>query len=271
MAKYSRSEGRWTVSSTLVGWGVTAVAILLVGFFLVGMYIGYGMGVEEGKQVVREEIRSGDTKDDVSDQIASLVEDRNTQKNSNNPPEFDSTDQSNNVNSSGTSAEDGAFTESDLGISNDESGSKKSSVNTSPQDTQSSSQTTNSSQEETDSDRIPAIDSNRQQSTESSAQESNGQTTSYEDISTADTSTLRTYFTIQTVSFKKRQYADRAAERLRDLGHSVSINNALVNGIQYYRVRVGSFRSREKARTYANDMENRGEIEDYWISQVTRK
>jgi len=262
MTKYRRqSGGRWTISSTLMGWGVTAVAILLVGFFLVGMYVGYGMGVEEGKKQVREQVRADNESGNVSDQIARLARDSTESKAVGNQKAdgMASKDRAQSADQGNTGPRNGAFTEDELGI-----GSEPDQKSQSPSADSENNEKTD--QESTSSDRISAVESEPEEKNTTESQSTD------EGLgSQTDTSELKQFYTIQTVSFKKQQFADRAAERLRDLGHTVSINDAVVNGTQYFRVRVGEFPTRKKAQTYANDMKNRGEIEDYWISQVTRE
>lgn len=284
MAKYRQREGgTWTISSSLMGWGVTGIAILLVGFFLAGIYVGYGMGIEEGKQQVRSDLKqSGDGDGEVSDQIAQLIDEKQQQSDTDS-------DGSSAEEDAGTDSRSGAFTEEDLGFltegSDTESGGTEvaQTVDQGPDGTSGSGQTESTSSEqgseslyggqassdETADEEETTEEETTQQTTASSTDAD--EPSPYGDIQTGDTDELQTFYTIQTVSFERQDYAKEEADRIRNLGHSVMINEAMVNETQYYRVRVGVFPTRSQAQEYADKMQQRGEIEDYWISQVTRE
>lgn len=91
---------------------------------------------------------------------------------------------------------------------------------------------------------------------------STGQESSYSSSSPSGS------FTIQAVSTPYEERARNYAETLREKGHEVHIMQVMIDGKQYHRVRVGSFSTRESAKAYAEDMVDRGDIEDFWISKV---
>lgn len=75
-------------------------------------------------------------------------------------------------------------------------------------------------------------------------------------------------FTIQAVSTPYEKRAREYANNLQEKGHEVHIMKVMIDGKQYHRVRVGSFSTREDAKNYAEEMVERGDIDDYWISKV---
>lgn len=280
MAKYQRRKhGSWTISSTLLGWGVTGAAVLLVGFFLTGLYIGYGMGMEEGKKQLREEIRTSGEQGQISDQIAELIDRQQSQA-----ADTSATDRAERSNEPATVETDtpgsqvnGAFTEEDLGFSGEGEESKPASgaVDQSPSqdDVATSGSDGNGSEENSANDLYPGADEDTG-STDTSGEQTvdpNTEISPYDYDRSSDTEDLESFFTIQTVSFQRQDYAKRSADELRADGHSVTVNQTLVNDTTYYRVRVGVFTTRSQARKYADEMVDRGEIEDYWISKVQRE
>lgn len=285
MAKYKRrSSGSWTISSTLLGWGVTGVAVLLIGFFLVGLYIGYGMGIQEGKNQIRDELRASDGEGEVSDQIAQLIDEQRTSETEGNGDQTIKNQSSGGTDTGTTeSSTSGAFTEEDLGFLGKEGSAQKDTSNKSAsagssEQLSGSSSVSDGSQSQTSQDLYTGAESSDAEKPSTNSQEMQSESTvsetegsPYDFDRSADTEELENFFTIQTVSFQRNDYAREAAKRLREKGHSVTINKTEVDGTIYFRVRVGVFPTRNRARNYANKMQERGEIEDYWISEVTRE
>lgn len=77
------------------------------------------------------------------------------------------------------------------------------------------------------------------------------------------------YFTIQVMSGPSEQRAEQEADRLSDRGHKVGVFLTQQEEEELYRVRVGTFDSRDQAISYAEDMTEAGEINDFWVSRVT--
>jgi cell division septation protein DedD len=287
MAKYrQRSDSQWTISSTVMGWGVTGLAILFVGFFLAGIYVGYGMGIEEGKRQVRQDIKqTGSEEGETSDRIAQLIDEQDNQSApAGDTGQADAEQPSDAEEPSDTDGQEGAFTEEDLGFLTEGSDTdQEATVATQTVDQPPSEGAQTASEpdgtEEADQGGSSLYGGSEEESEDATSpdeptqaeEDTTEETSPYGDVETADTQELETFFTIQTVSFERRDYANRSADRLRDMGHSVMIEDATVNGTQYFRVRVGTFPTRSQAQEYAEGMTERGEIEDYWISQVSRE
>ncbi|MFP2897766.1 SPOR domain-containing protein, partial [Corallococcus sp. 4LFB] len=71
-------------------------------------------------------------------------------------------------------------------------------------------------------------------------------------------------FTLQLSAFQSRQDADRFAARLRDKGYAPYILAAEVPGKgTWYRVRMGSFASKEAAGRYLTDFKRETQIDAY--------
>lgn len=75
-------------------------------------------------------------------------------------------------------------------------------------------------------------------------------------------------YTIQAVSFLKESRAEREVENLESKGYEASITEKVINDQRYFRVRVGSFVDRTEADNAAQEMVEKGDINDYWISRV---
>jgi len=282
LAKYQRKRrGSWTISSTSLGWGVTGIAVLLVGFFLTGLYIGYGMGTEEGKQQLREEIRTSGEEGEISDQIAQLIDRQQSQGSDTSAGARSQTTTDNQAVESDTSGPgEGAFTEEDLGFLGEEGNNQAADGANAPSEPENQSQNqestgtspTNDTGENTADDLYPGSAQESGTSDESGGETVNqdSESSPYDYDRSSDTGELESFFTIQTVSFQRQDYARQAADKLRTAGHSVMVNETLVNDTTYFRVRVGAFTTRSQAREYADEMIDRGEIEDYWISKVER-
>ncbi|WP_244981920.1 SPOR domain-containing protein, partial [Corallococcus exercitus] len=71
-------------------------------------------------------------------------------------------------------------------------------------------------------------------------------------------------FTLQLSAFQSRQDADRFAARLRDKGYAPYILSAEVPGKgTWYRVRMGSFASKEAAGRYLTDFKRETQLDAY--------
>jgi cell division septation protein DedD len=74
-------------------------------------------------------------------------------------------------------------------------------------------------------------------------------------------------FTVQVASCPDRDYAEYLVDLYRGRGYDPFISEATVDGLRYYRVRVGAFDSYEGARAMQKDLLNRFSV-DGWIDQI---
>ncbi|HMV82622.1 MAG TPA: SPOR domain-containing protein [Blastocatellia bacterium] len=72
--------------------------------------------------------------------------------------------------------------------------------------------------------------------------------------------------TIQVGSFSDQAQASERVSRLESLGAKARVVKADVSGKTWYRVRVGGFKSREEAASYANKLKAQGAVQDFIIT-----
>ena len=89
---------------------------------------------------------------------------------------------------------------------------------------------------------------------------------SYQDLPNLDQ--LDEFFTIQVQSDTTPRRARRLSEQLQKLGHPATVRQTTIDEQHWYRVRIGVFRTRSRADSYALKMKNEGDINSYWISKV---
>lgn len=244
MPKYSkRDNSSWTLSSTALGWGSAVAVALLVFVFAFGVYFGYGWGWEQGREVGLSE------SPDIPDQLAKFRDE--TTAGFGTPPEEPADEYPDLEEERAYSAEDLGFLDEEL----EEPGSEPETVEK-IEEPEADEETT-----ETPSpvDRSPVPRPAEKESTVSEKIE--------EPQRTGET---QNFFVIQAASSQNRENAERAAEELRQQGHSVSIREATIGDQTWYRIRVGEFASRRAASDYAGEMVKDGQISDYWISQVEK-
>lgn len=66
------------------------------------------------------------------------------------------------------------------------------------------------------------------------------------------------YYTVQVGSYRNKNNADNYANEIRTKGYDVQIIEALVKGNTYYRVWVGKFTTMEQAKTFSKELESAG-------------
>ncbi len=238
MPRYSRRESKnWTLSSTVLGWLLTAAAILIVVFFGGGLYLGYnwGAGVEQpvtpdDQPAVLNEMELSD--DRIAELLAGLDEDF---------LELDSED----LETAATDAEPGVITDEDLGIVvEDEQPTEDRHV-----------------ERETDPGIQPEVPAEQRPDSPLP-----GVTEAPEPERAAE---LDEFYVIQVSSSASIENAEAFADELEAQGYPASIRETVVEGETWYRVRVGEFPNRSQAEQFAGEMVDAGLIdENYWISFV---
>jgi cell division septation protein DedD len=78
-------------------------------------------------------------------------------------------------------------------------------------------------------------------------------------------------YEIQVGSYKTRTRAETINERLRELGLAGSIRTRQVGSATYYRVRIGPYSSQGEAAKFLTWLRDVRDLEDSYISQVTRQ
>ncbi len=78
-------------------------------------------------------------------------------------------------------------------------------------------------------------------------------------------------YEIQVGSFKTRTRAETINERLRELGLAGNIRTRQVGSATYYRVRIGPYSSQGEAAKFLTWLRDVKDLEDSYISQVTRQ
>ncbi len=269
MPKYSKRESKaWTLSSTVVGWGLTGVAICLVAFFGIGVYFGYGWGYQEGKKVA-----VGKKGEFSSKQLAKLTE-GDTDFESSEPDKPELTDKI-----SSEQKNEAAISEKELGFLQDEPETKtesketaqKSKKKTPPPEIAESKagKAEKSEKKETAEDVLPTPETGKETSTEATETKTAEQTEAGEtDLDAEQTGVV---YVIQASSSKKKESAQNYANELEEKGYPAVVTKARVEGETWYRVRVGEFPTKDQARKFAEEMVNNGDIgKGYWVSTVTQ-
>lgn len=73
-------------------------------------------------------------------------------------------------------------------------------------------------------------------------------------------------YTVQIASFKKMGNAQKFAEQLKNKGYPAFITKALINSKgTWYRVRVGTFKNRNKARKYSKIIKSKEKLKTTYI------
>ena len=80
---------------------------------------------------------------------------------------------------------------------------------------------------------------------------------------------LTMFYTIQVESFTYRKKSKKLAEKLQKQEIPATIRSKRIQGQTWYRVRIGIFRSRTDAKTYAQRLKTNQKINQFWISKVT--
>jgi len=78
-------------------------------------------------------------------------------------------------------------------------------------------------------------------------------------------------YEIQVGSYKTRTRAESINERLKELGVAGNIRTRKVGGATYYRVRIGPYSSQGEAAKFLTWLRDVKDLEDSYISQVTRQ
>lgn len=78
-------------------------------------------------------------------------------------------------------------------------------------------------------------------------------------------------YTVQVSSHKNRNSALSVHENLEDAGYIAFIQEALIRGEKWYRVRVGNFSTRSEAEAQAKALENDPNIsgQGFWVDQIS--
>lgn len=238
MPEYSaRSEGSWTISTTMLGWGLLGLALVVVVFFLAGMYVGYNRGLQDGfaqaeRSAPPDRVAEGPSASDPAAETAGGT-----------PPR----QQPDTAPRRGGPGEEITITDREIDGARDVSTG-------SPSRAESRKDESASAREAP-----PAMPGGSPTDEEVSSREP----TSPPQVGSEP------FYTVQIASSQKRPNAERMRDRLRDRGHDATISEASVNGRRFYRVRVGNFPTRDAASRYAEAMVDEGDVDDYWISRVS--
>lgn len=239
MPEYSsRSEGSWTISTTVLGWGLLGLALVVVVFFLAGMYVGYNRGLQDGlarteRPAPPDRLAEGPSAPDPAGETVTGTPPR---KQPDTSPRREGP------------REEVMITEGEF------SGARE--VTTGARAGPGSREDESASAREVP----PVVTEGGPSEEEASSRESPHRDPGLDS---------EPFYTIQIASSQKRPNAERSRDRLRDRGHDASISEARVNGRRFYRVRVGDFPTRDAASRYAEAMVEAGDVDDYWISRVS--
>ncbi len=233
MPEYSsRDEGSWTVSTTMLGWGLLGLALVVVVFFLAGMYVGYNRGLQDG-------LARGD-RPSPPEQFAEGRQASETGEEDIDTPVRERADT--------PSPSGGPIVITDREVEGEE-------ATTDTRSTPTRTDGPTSSEREA----APVVTEGPSPGDDEPEEEADG----------GPGVVSGPFYTIQIASSQKRSNANRVRDRLRDRGHDASISEAAVNDERFFRVRVGQFPTREAASRYADAMVDEGEVDDYWISRVS--
>lgn len=72
-------------------------------------------------------------------------------------------------------------------------------------------------------------------------------------------------YTVQIASFKKMDNAQKFTEQLKNKGYPAFITKTLINNGTWYRVRVGTFKDRNKARKYSKIIKSKEKLKTAYI------
>ncbi len=75
-------------------------------------------------------------------------------------------------------------------------------------------------------------------------------------------------YTIQIASSSKEVYANDLKNKLRKDGYDAFIQTADVNGITYYRIRIGHFETRDEANKYRATLVRTTPYDDCWVDNI---
>lgn len=274
MPKYSKRESKvWTLSSTALGWSLTGIAIALVAFFGLGVYFGYGWGFKQGKKTASSE------KGTISsEQLAKLTEgDTEMEVQETEKPELEEE-------ISSEQKEEAAISEEEVDFLNDQE------TETSPEETKSEGEesmapeqkkTVETGEQET-AEKAGSAEPEAEEETEAaaeqegvlpmSAEEETAKPEEKPETSPAmpeDTAERKVVYVIQASSSEKKESAVNYAENLETKGYPTALTEANIEGDTWYRVRVGEFPTKADAREFADDMVDKGDIDEgYWVSSV---
>lgn len=231
-----RSDGTWTISTTVLSWCVIGLTVMVVLVFLSGMYVGYNSGLQAGLQQAEES-------PSPPEQVAAV---------SKPPSDTAGPSQSSGDRESKRTEDESprVITDRDLG---------QTSSPTTPIRARGQSDT---------APRTTAPTGVPGRGPGGSDQEADRSRTSVSSGSPASEPS-EPYYTVQVASSQKRSNAKRTRDRYRERGHEAMMTEAVVNGERYFRIRVGQFPTREAASRYAENMVESGDVDDYWISRVT--
>lgn len=238
MPEYSaRREGTWTISTTMLGWGLLGLALVVVVFFLAGMYVGYNRGLQDGfaqaeRSAPPDRVAGGSS---APDRAGGTAGETSPRRKPDTAPRRGGPEAEITITDREIDGAQGVSTgpASGAGSREDESASAR--------------------------EAPPAVTGGSPPDVETSSREP----------SQAPRVGSESFYTVQIASSQKRPNAERMRDRLRDRGHDATITEASVNGRRFYRVRVGHFPTRDAASRYAEAMVDAGDVDDYWISRVS--
>jgi hypothetical protein len=74
-------------------------------------------------------------------------------------------------------------------------------------------------------------------------------------------------YTVQVSAWRDRQKAETQVNRIRDAGKDAFIDQATINGVTWYQVRIGRYQTREEAEAEANNFQLLLET-GWWVARI---
>lgn len=254
MAKYPRQDDSFFgLDSTFLGWSLIVVGVLAGGSFLLGMYYGYN----QGYSAARKAFQSDDRQTSVEKEVDKQREEKS---------------------SSDTESFNRVITSDDLNQSS-ESSTSASSMDKKFQKDQNTSN--NQVEESRNKDRRRITSENtEQENTEESTDDAESESSADNDDETSSEHTPITSenqaisgdqpnFAIQVFSSQRKSRAVNRRDELQKEDIEASLTEKMIDGKQWYRIRVENFTSKELAVQRAEELKQDGLIDDYWISRIS--
>jgi len=80
-------------------------------------------------------------------------------------------------------------------------------------------------------------------------------------------STVKTGWAVNLISFKQKWYAQRKSEELKKKGIPVEVLAVKIKGENWYRLRVGGFKSKHEASSYASRIKKTLNLSSVWVAR----